>query len=79
LIGWWASSAALGDVIGSQIYKNISGTDASEQWGVGFFISGAMVFSIGLCSFFFLVEKPENVGLKVSENGTLFTRKDKQE
>ena len=71
LIGLWASNATLGDVIGTQIYKHSSGETADEDWGVGFFISGAIVFAVGVINYFFLVEDPKDIGIVIEEANSI--------
>ena len=78
LIGLWASNATLGDVIGAQIYKLTSGTSADENWGVGFFISGAFVFIVGLMNYFLLIEDPQDIGIVIEESVTLVQSKKQQ-
>ena len=66
LIGCWASNANMGDLLGTQVYKAVTGDQkVPENWGMAFFIVAAIVLLMGIINFFFLVETPAEVGLRV--------------
>ena len=72
LVGLFATNTSVGDIIGTQVYKHFS-EDAATSWSTSFFILAGVVAVVGLMNFFLLIQQPEEVGLKVEENGILVT------
>lgn len=66
-------------MVGTIIFKHITGSEASKNWGVGFFYAAGFVFIMGLVNLAFLVEKPSDIGLNVEENGVLSSKTDQVE
>eukprot|EP00347_Sterkiella_histriomuscorum_P013119 403365944 len=83
LIGFWASNANVGDIIGAQIYKSVINAD-NTNWGTGIIIVGALVVVFGIINFLFLIEYPQSMGIVIQEESHLFqqvqqTTQEKQE
>ncbi|XP_072303095.1 glucose-6-phosphate exchanger SLC37A2 [Eucyclogobius newberryi] len=58
IMGVWNSHTSVGNILGSLI----AGAFVSSAWGLSFIVPGAIIGGTGLLCFFFLVDKPEDVG-----------------
>lgn len=58
IMGVWNSHTSVGNILGSLI----AGAFVSSAWGLSFIVPGAIIAGTGLLCFFFLVDKPEDVG-----------------
>ncbi|XP_033834243.1 glucose-6-phosphate exchanger SLC37A2 [Periophthalmus magnuspinnatus] len=58
IMGVWNSHTSVGNILGSLI----AGAFVSSSWGLSFIVPGAIITGTGLLCFFFLVDKPEDVG-----------------
>ncbi|XP_042182898.1 glucose-6-phosphate exchanger SLC37A2-like [Oncorhynchus tshawytscha] len=58
IMGVWNSHTSVGNILGSLI----AGIFVSSAWGMSFIVPGIIIASTGILCFFFLVEKPEDVG-----------------
>uniref|UniRef100_A0A673XKU4 Glucose-6-phosphate exchanger SLC37A2 n=1 Tax=Salmo trutta TaxID=8032 RepID=A0A673XKU4_SALTR len=58
IMGVWNSHTSVGNILGSLI----AGVFVSSAWGMSFIVPGIIIASTGILCFFFLVEKPEDVG-----------------
>lgn len=58
IMGVWNSHTSVGNILGSLI----AGVFVSSAWGLSFIVPGIIICSTGVLCFFFLVEKPEDVG-----------------
>ncbi|XP_051903154.1 glucose-6-phosphate exchanger SLC37A2 isoform X1 [Hippocampus zosterae] len=58
IMGVWNSHTSVGNILGSLI----AGAFVSSAWGLSFIVPGLVIASTGVLCFFFLVEKPEDVG-----------------
>uniref|UniRef100_A0A4W5PF39 Glucose-6-phosphate exchanger SLC37A2 n=1 Tax=Hucho hucho TaxID=62062 RepID=A0A4W5PF39_9TELE len=58
IMGVWNSHTSVGNILGSLI----AGVFVSSAWGMSFIVPGIIIASTGVLCFFFLVEKPEDVG-----------------
>lgn len=70
LIGFWASNANTGDIIGAQIYK--ATTTSADKWGNGLLIIGAITIVMGIINLIFLVEYPATKGIVIEEDSAIF-------
>uniref|UniRef100_A0A6Q2X4K3 Glucose-6-phosphate exchanger SLC37A2 n=1 Tax=Esox lucius TaxID=8010 RepID=A0A6Q2X4K3_ESOLU len=58
IMGVWNSHTSVGNILGSLI----AGLFVSSAWGMSFIVPGVIIASTGVLCFFFLVERPEDVG-----------------
>ncbi|KAK7907057.1 hypothetical protein WMY93_015669 [Mugilogobius chulae] len=58
IMGVWNSHTSVGNILGSLI----AGAFVSSAWGLSFIVPGAIIAGTGIICFFFLVDKPEDVG-----------------
>lgn len=65
----WASSANVGDIVGTQLYKVVSRDD--NNWGSGEMVCGGLVILFGFINLAFLVEYPKEKGIVILERGHL--------
>ncbi|XP_074528367.1 glucose-6-phosphate exchanger SLC37A2-like [Halichoeres trimaculatus] len=57
IMGVWNSHTSVGNILGSLI----AGAFVLSAWGMSFIVPGLIIASVGILTFFFLVEKPEDV------------------
>uniref|UniRef100_A0A8D0RP12 Solute carrier family 37 member 2 n=1 Tax=Sus scrofa TaxID=9823 RepID=A0A8D0RP12_PIG len=57
IMGIWNSHTSVGNILGSLI----AGIWVDEQWGLSFIVPGIITAIMGLITFFFLIEYPEDV------------------
>ncbi|XP_069737876.1 glucose-6-phosphate exchanger SLC37A2-like, partial [Phaenicophaeus curvirostris] len=58
IMGIWNSHTSVGNILGSLV----AGVWVSSAWGFSFVVPGIVIAIMGIISFFFLVEYPEDVG-----------------
>ncbi|CAJ1063420.1 glucose-6-phosphate exchanger SLC37A2-like [Xyrichtys novacula] len=57
IMGVWNSHTSVGNILGSLI----AGAFVLSSWGMSFIVPGLIIASVGIISFFFLIERPEDV------------------
>lgn len=57
IMGIWNSHTSVGNILGSLI----AGIWVSERWGLSFVVPGIITAAMGIVTFFFLIEYPEDV------------------
>ncbi|XP_007950301.1 glucose-6-phosphate exchanger SLC37A2 [Orycteropus afer afer] len=57
IMGVWNSHTSVGNILGSLI----AGLWVNEQWGLSFVVPGIIITAIGIFTFLFLIEYPEDV------------------
>ncbi|XP_014398888.1 PREDICTED: sugar phosphate exchanger 2 [Myotis brandtii] len=57
IMGIWNSHTSVGNILGSLI----AGIWVSERWGLSFVVPGVITAAMGIVTFFFLIEYPEDV------------------
>ncbi|ELK09788.1 Sugar phosphate exchanger 2 [Pteropus alecto] len=57
IMGIWNSHTSMGNILGSLI----AGVWVSGQWGLSFVVPGIITAAMGIVTFFFLIEYPEDV------------------
>lgn len=57
IMGIWNSHTSMGNILGSLI----AGVWVSEQWGLSFVVPGVITAAMGIITFLFLIEYPEDV------------------
>lgn len=57
IMGIWNSHTSVGNILGSLI----AGIWVSEQWGLSFVVPGVITAAMGIVTFLFLIEYPEDV------------------
>lgn len=65
-LGLWTANATFGDLVGTQIYKATA--QESKNWFVSFYIVSAMVMTMAIVNYFFLVERPGDVGILIADD-----------
>ncbi len=63
IMGVWNSHTSVGNILGSLI----AGVFVETDWGLSFFVPGAIIASLGIVLFFTLVVRPEDVNLDLDE------------
>lgn len=61
IFGIWNSHTSVGNIVGSIL----AGAFVEDSWGLSFIVPGAIIGALGIFMFFFLVPKPEIVGLEI--------------
>ncbi|KAK2492419.1 hypothetical protein MC885_002568 [Smutsia gigantea] len=57
IMGVWNSHTSVGNILGSLL----AGVWVNEQWGLSFVVPGAITAAMGIVTFLFLIEYPEDV------------------
>uniref|UniRef100_A0A673XNN6 Glucose-6-phosphate exchanger SLC37A2 n=1 Tax=Salmo trutta TaxID=8032 RepID=A0A673XNN6_SALTR len=70
IMGVWNSHTSVGNILGSLI----AGVFVSSAWGMSFIVPGIIIASTGILCFFFLVEKPEDVGCSPPQHHVSITK-----
>ncbi|NWH70688.1 G6PT3 protein, partial [Piaya cayana] len=73
IMGIWNSHTSVGNILGSLI----AGIWVSSAWGFSFVVPGIIIAVMGIISFFFLVEYPEDVGCDPPVHHVRVTSKEK--
>ncbi|KJE94443.1 glycerol 3-phosphate permease [Capsaspora owczarzaki ATCC 30864] len=68
IMGLWNSNSSVGNIIGAVVCSAV----LPWGWGWAFIVPGIICAAIGLFLFFFLVERPEDVGMLSVEQQRLF-------
>uniref|UniRef100_A0A6Q2XG29 Glucose-6-phosphate exchanger SLC37A2 n=1 Tax=Esox lucius TaxID=8010 RepID=A0A6Q2XG29_ESOLU len=71
IMGVWNSHTSVGNILGSLI----AGLFVSSAWGMSFIVPGVIIASTGVLCFFFLVERPEDVGCSPPQHHVSTTKK----
>uniref|UniRef100_A0A452T1M8 Glucose-6-phosphate exchanger SLC37A2 n=1 Tax=Ursus maritimus TaxID=29073 RepID=A0A452T1M8_URSMA len=66
IMGIWNSHTSVGNILGSLI----AGVWVNEQWGLSFVVPGAVTAAMGVITFLFLIEYPEDVDCTAPQHHT---------